>query len=394
MVVGRAGYPQSMGTGTRRATIADVAREAGVSTSTASVVFSGKVNVAEATRERVLAAAAALGYAGPDPRAASLRTGRSGIVGVVLGGELRHAFLDPVTTVMMDGLTDALGSISAGILLLRDDPRENEPPPIADAPVDAVVLIGCTARSHLALDIARQRGLPVVVIEGDAGDEVPQISLDNRAASAALARHVFALGHREVATITLPLDAARELLPLTPARLADATVPVTLDRLQGLREVYPDAPGLSARGSLLDEGYLAARELLADGAALRADRPTAIIAQSDLLAVGAIRAAEELGLRVPDDLTVVGFDGIAADGLGSQRLTTVVQPALDKGRAAGEQVARMLAGEPGRSVHFTCELRAGETSAPPRDRSAAPTRGGGRENSCRSPACAGRPRRA
>ncbi|BDZ39876.1 LacI family DNA-binding transcriptional regulator [Microbacterium suwonense] len=69
----------------RRATIADVAREAGVSTSTASVVFSGKVNVADATREKVLAAAASLGYAGPDPRAASLRLGRSGIVGIVLG---------------------------------------------------------------------------------------------------------------------------------------------------------------------------------------------------------------------------------------------------------------------------------------------------------------------
>lgn len=350
----------------RRATIADVAREARVSTSTASVVFSGKVNVADATREKVLAAAAELGYAGPDPRAASLRTGRSGIVGVVLGGELRHAFLDPVTTVMMDGLTDALAADSAGLLLLRDDPRGDEAPPIADAPVDAVVLIGCSARTQAAVETVRQRGLPVVVIEGDAGDDVPQITLDNREASAVMARHVFELGHRRAATITLSLDFDRERAPITPERVAAATVTVTLDRLAGFREVFPDAPGVSAAGSLVDEGMMAARMLLADDAGeLRADRPTAIVAQSDLLAVGAIRAAEELGLRVPDDLTVVGFDGIAADGLGSQRLTTIAQPALAKGRAAGEQISQMLAGEKGESVHFTCEFHAGETAAPP-----------------------------
>ena len=80
----------------RRATLADVARAAGVSSSTASVVFSGKTKVADDTRERVLAAASDLGYAGPDPRAASLRRGRSGIVAVLFQEQLRTAFLDPV----------------------------------------------------------------------------------------------------------------------------------------------------------------------------------------------------------------------------------------------------------------------------------------------------------
>ncbi|HTN55517.1 MAG TPA: LacI family DNA-binding transcriptional regulator [Microbacterium sp.] len=353
----------------RRATIADVAREAGVSTSTASVVFSGKVNVADATREKVRAAAAALGYAGPDPRAASLRLGRSGIVGVVLGGELRHAFLDPVTTAMMDGLTDALAEVSTGILLLRDDPHEDEAPPVAEAPVDAVVLIGCSGRTRAALEIVRQRGLPVVVIEGDAGDDVPRVTLDNREASAEIAGYVRRLGHANVATVTLPLDADRGRGPLTAERVSTATVDVTLDRLAGFRDVYPDAPGVTAGASLVDDGMIAARSLLADAdGALLPERPTAIVAQSDLLAVGVIRAAEELGLKVPEDLTVVGFDGIAADGLGSLKLTTVAQPAVAKGRAAGEQVTRMLSGEPGESVHFTCTFREGETAAPPRMR--------------------------
>lgn len=343
----------------RRPTIADVAREAGVATSTASVVFSGKANVAAATRERVLAAAADLGYAGPDPRAASLRRGRSGIVAVVLEGHLRAAFLDPVTTAMMDGLTDGLADLSAGILLMRDEPGE-EGAAITHAPVDAFVLIGCSGRTKASLEVVVGRGLPVVVIEGDAGGEIPRITLDNVAASADVARHVHDLGHRDVALVTLPLDSERERAAVTPERIANATVDVTVHRLEGMRQVFPDAPAISASGSLIDEGVLVGRMLLTDPNT----RPTAVLAQSDLLAVGVIRAAEELGLRVPEDLSVAGFDGIEVDGLGGLTLTTSVQPAVEKGRAAGEQVARMLGGEPGMTQHLTCVFRAGTTTGP------------------------------
>lgn len=343
----------------RRPTIADVAREAGVATSTASVVFSGKANVAAATKERVLAAAADLGYAGPDPRAASLRRGRSGIVAVVLEGHLRAAFLDPVTTAMMDGLTDGLADLSAGILLMRDEPGE-EGAAITNAPVDAFVLIGCSGRTKASLEVVVGRGLPVVVIEGDAGEEIPRITLDNVAASADVARHVHALGHRDVALVTLSLDSERERALVTPERIAKATVDVSVHRLEGMRQVFPDAPAISASGSLIDEGVLVGRMLLTDPAT----RPTAVLAQSDLLAVGVIRAAEELGLRVPEDLSVAGFDGIEVDGLGDLTLTTSVQPAVEKGRAAGEQVARMLRGEPGMTQHLTCVFRAGTTTGP------------------------------
>lgn len=207
----------------------------------------------------------------------------------------------------------------------------------------------------------RSRGLPVVVIEGDAGEGIPRIALDNAAAAADVARHVRDLGHTDVAFVALPLDTKRERGPVTQERIDAATVDVTVERLAGMREIFPDAPAVSAGGSLIDEGLIVGRMLLADAE----NRPTAILAQSDLLAVGVIRAAEEAGLRVPEDLSVAGFDGIAADGLGDLVLTTSVQPAVEKGRAAGEQVARMLRGEAGVTMHLTCRFRAGTTTAPP-----------------------------
>ncbi len=345
----------------RRATISDVAREAGVAASTASVVFSGRTSVSEATRRRVRDAAARLGYTGPDPRAASLRRGRSGIVAVVVEERLGMVFSDPVMTLQMDGLTEGVARVGAGVLLLRDTGRaDDEGPSLTTAPLDAAVLIGCNARTRESLEVLRARGVPVVVIEGDGGAGVPQIRLDNREAQRQLASHVAGLGHRDVALVTLPTTAERRPGWLDAAAEADIRVEVAADRLAGARDVFPHARAYAAGASLIDEGLAAGRVLLADAA----HRPTAILAQSDLLAAGVIRAAEELGLRVPEDLSVTGFDGVDVDGLAPYALTTAVQPATEKGRAAGDAVVAMLDGAPAASLLFTCTFREGNTTAP------------------------------
>jgi DNA-binding LacI/PurR family transcriptional regulator len=95
-------------------------------------------------------------------------------------------------------------------------------------------------------------------------------------------------------------------------------------------------------------------------------RPTAIIAQSDLLAAGVLQVADELGLKVPGDLSVAGFDGVRIDGLTAHDLTTMVQPAAEKGRAAGVAVVALLAGEQVESQLFACEFHRGDTTAPVR----------------------------
>ena len=342
----------------RRATISDVAREARVSPSTASVVFSGKTPVSDATRQRVLEAAAALGYTGPDPRAASLRRGRSGIVGVVFEEHLGAAFLDPVKTLMMDGLADGVAGLGAGLLLLRDRVPAGAEPTLTTAPLDAAVLVGCSGLLRESLATVSSRGIPVVVIEGDAGREVPRIELDNREAQRQIASHLRVIGHERVVFVTLPPRAGAERGWLAEGDAV--TVDVTRERLAGAHDVYPDAPTWSAGGSFIDEGLVAGRAIFADAAT----RPTAVMAQSDLLAAGVIRAAEEAGLRVPGDVSVTGFDGIVVDGLAPYELTTSVQPAAEKGRAAGLAVAAMLAGEPAASIRFTCTFREGNTTGP------------------------------
>ncbi|MDX2376266.1 substrate-binding domain-containing protein [Microbacterium sp. LRZ72] len=351
---------------TGRPTIADVAREAGVSPSTASVVFSGKAPVADATRRRVRAASDRLGYTGPDPRAASLRRGRSGVVGVVFEERLGAAFLDPVKTLMMDGLAEGVAPLGAGLLLLRDEvpASTSEPAPPAEpalsletALVDAVVLVGASGRLAASLEILRARGIPVVVIEGDAGAGIPRIDLDNLDAQRQAAEHLRRLGHEHVAIVTLPWSGRRRRGLVAASREDDPSIDVTRERLRGAREVYPDATVFETAASLIDEGWEAGAALLR-----AVNPPTAVIAQSDLLAAGVIRAAEECGLRVPQDLSVTGFDGIALDGFAPYELTTLAQPAAAKGRAAADAVVRMLSGEDAASVRFSCAFRHGNTS--------------------------------
>ena len=345
-----------------RPTLVDVAARAGVSASTASLAYSGSGPVSDATKQRVLDAASELGYAGPDPRARSLRRGRSGIVGVVLEERVRAAFLDPVKIQMLDGITEGIAPLGAGLLLLTDTGIVGETTvSVESAPVDAVVLIGCSPRLAHSVEALRRRGIPAVAIEGATGEDIPEISLDNRDATRRGAQHLRELGHTDVAVVTLPFDAARTRGPLTAELVAASTADTASARLAGARDVFPAATGRAAAASSIEEGLEAGRALLADPEA----RPTAIIAQSDLLAAGVIQAAEELGIAVPAELSVLGFDGIRVDGL-QHDLTTLVQPSAAKGRAAGEAVVRMLEGEPPASVMFTSTLHLGDTTAPPR----------------------------
>ncbi|WP_105566083.1 LacI family DNA-binding transcriptional regulator [Microbacterium halophytorum] len=348
-----------------RATIADVAERAGVSTSTASLAFRGSDRVLEPTRQRILAAASALGYRGPNPIASSLRLGRSGIVGIVVAERVGLAFQNPVALATMDGLSESLDRVGFGQLLLPG--RANavgRPDPLQSLPVDAVVFATRGEEFDELLPLVRSRGVPMVGIEGPHADDITLVEIDDRGGTTRLAERVAALGHTDVGVImrTTQLGDARPPGPVEPvgSRL-DAIANRTIrGRLEAVREVFARAARVEAGGRDSEAGAAAARVLL-DA------RPhtTAVLAQNDVLAAGAVAAARERGLRVPEDLTVTGFDGIEIPWL-DLPLTTVRQPLRDRGREAGRLVEELLAGGRPAPVVMPVDVVPGATAAPPR----------------------------
>jgi DNA-binding LacI/PurR family transcriptional regulator len=349
---------------TPRPTLVGVAARAGVSVSTASLVFSGAGPVSAATKQRVLAAAAELEYGGPDPTARSLRRGRSGIIALITEDELSDTFRDPMNLAFLDGVGEAFGDARVGLLVIPLAAEAGTD--LTAPPMDAAILLGCSLDLGESVEALRRRRIPIVAVEAAALDGVLVVDLDNREATRRGAEHLRDLGHRDVAVVTLALNGRREPGPLTPERERAVTGHTAQQRLAGLRDVFPEAYGMSTSGSSLADGYAAGIALLggSTGDGRDTPRPTAIVAQSDLLALGVLRAAEELGLDVPRDLSILGFDGARLDGVAPHAITTLVQPAVEKGTAAAAAVFAALAGDQPQPVLLRCELRIGTTTGP------------------------------
>lgn len=347
---------------TTRPTLAVVAARAGVSPSTASLTFSGSPRVTPATRERVLTAAAALGYAGPDPLAASLRRGRSGVIGAFVGERLLHAFRDPVAVALLDGITEVLGPHGVGLLLLAGDTGRPSTDQIGRLPLDAAIFATCGLEDDPALEQLRARGVPLVVVEGPAVDGVVLVDIDDRRGTRDLARHLHGLGHRRVEVVAMPLRLDGTRGPVGASRRSRAHYRDVRHRIEGVEDVFGAVPVFETASNAVDEGIGAGRRVLGVPAHRR---PTAVIAQSDVLAAGVLRAAAELDLRVPDDVSVAGFDGADLHWLGDTRLTTVVQPTEEKGRSAARAAMGLVAGERPDDVTLPVQLRTGTTTAPP-----------------------------
>jgi DNA-binding LacI/PurR family transcriptional regulator len=342
----------------RRATLADVARAAGVSTSTASLAYSRSGPVAEATRQRILDAAERLGYGGPDPTARSLRRGRTGVVAVILGDRLRYAFSDPMEVLLLDALSEELEGLGASLLLVPGATQGATR--LASVPLDAAVFADCGHLQDPLLTLLRSRHTPVVGVDGPRAPDVPFVGIDDEGSTAGLVRHLLDQGHRELAVLALPLLLDGYRGPVLHDRLAEG-YEVPRRRVTGARAGLTGSTGraryLETAANTAEEGERTATELLTGP-----DRPTALLAQSDVLALGCLRAAAACGLRVPQDVSVAGFDGVDLGLPSGTVLTTVVQPIAEKGATAGRHVAALLAGDRPDDVLLPVSLRIGTTT--------------------------------
>ncbi len=293
--------------------IRELARRSGVSTATVSRALNDRAEVSEATRTRILRLARELGYA-PNQPARTLVRRRSDTIGLVwdTGYErlgLHHPFLQG----MLSAVRTALSTAEHHLMLLTtaepDDPEEVYVQAVRRHNLDGVIAMGTPADDRALLALAAS---PVACVGIDLplnGPRTAWVTSDNAAGAAAAVRHLHGLGHRRIATITGPLH-----------------LPPATERLAGFRaecaRLGLDVPQeyLATGDFFLASGEAAMRRLLS-----APEPPTAVFAAGDQMAIGALHAAADAGVRVPHDLAIVGFDDIDAAGLVRPALTTVAQ---------------------------------------------------------------------
>jgi LacI family transcriptional regulator, repressor for deo operon, udp, cdd, tsx, nupC, and nupG len=333
-------------------TIRDVAERAGVSIATVSRALHGLPRVSEATRLRVMAAAAELRYVA-SPNAASLASGQNMAIGVIapfVNGWFVATVVHNAERLLRPAGYDVL------LYSLGVDPAERRRAfagNLLRKRVDAVLVVGIRPNPEevAALDAI---GGPVTVV----GAEVPgwaSVRIDDEAAGRIAVRHLIELGHRRIAYIGSEPEG-----PMQPVASADRRLGY---RTELAAAGIPHDPALETDGGFTVRGGMEAMDLLLS----RPDRPTAVFAAGDEMAMGAAHVARQAGLRVPQDLSVVGVDDHEMAELFG--LTTVAQPVYSQGVLAAEMILHRL-GEPHRDppalvVPTTLVVR--ETTAPPRD---------------------------
>src|SRR3954454_11551795 len=321
--------PIEMTPSTRRPTMAQVARAAGVSVMTVSYAYSRPDRVSADAAAKVRAAAADLGYPGPHPAARSLRRGRAGSLGFVLGERLTYAFDDPQAARFLSGVAEVCAAEAVGLTLVPTTGTDSDTARVTEAGVDGFV-VWTTTEDDPVLDAVAATGLPVVIHAGPLRPGVPVVGIDDRAAAAAIGQVAFAAARRP-AVLGFPLDRDRRPQLLRGPVPGHVTFPVTRNRWRGFADAWTELGGNLDQLRLAvcpqntaAQGEALAQELFAERAA-----PDAIAAMSDELALGALRAAERAGIAVPGTLAITGWDD--SDAAGPAGLTTLAQSLHDQG---------------------------------------------------------------
>jgi DNA-binding LacI/PurR family transcriptional regulator len=346
----------------RRVTLQTLADALGVSRTTISNAFNRPDQLNPALRERVLALAAELGYAGPDPAGRALRSGRAGSIGVLFTERLSYAFGDPAAVTTLRGLAVEAEQADIGLALLPTPLGTDAPGAVARAVVDAF-FVYALPDGHPSLTAAVDRRIPVVIADTPQVPGLPFVTVDDRHGARLAARHLLELGHRRLAVVSLRQHNDGHTGLAGPDRRHGAAYRVTRERLAGYAEAI-EAAGLAWDDVPIYEGPNF-RALGTDAAAVLLalePRPTAILAMSDEFALGVVDGARAAGLSVPADLSLVGYDD--APPADPRRLTTIRQPLLEKGRTGGRMLLEALEGGTPADVLLPTELVVRASTAP------------------------------
>lgn len=359
------------GSSKRKMTLQSLAEELGVSKTTVSNAYNRPDQISPELRAKVLAKAHELGYSGPHPAARMLRRGRTDTLGILMPEALTFQFVDPASTKLLEGVAAAVGPEGMSLLLVPGIGTRDLPVALVrDAAVDGFILYSLPEGEALTA-AALARNLPTVFVEVMAPADAYSVEIEDERGAATAASHLAELGHGSIAIMSFRIAPDNYVGPADVQRQSLVRYPVTRRRFDGYRR------GLEAHGfewsevavwetidpggdSSVEAGYRTGRMILETQ-----PRPSAVLVMSDLLAIGLLKAARDLHIAVPEELSIVGYDDVEMAGV--EGLTTVRQPLYEKGLWAGRMLLDLIAGkepEPRRRILPTNLVVRTTTSAP------------------------------
>lgn len=322
----------------RRVTLKEVAQEVGVSICTVSVVLNGSrsgSHISERTQATILESAARLGYR-PNQVARTLKDGRTRIIGLIPSTVDLNMVMGPHLQQVMNGVVNVLEEAHLDLLLLtRCDPKNagDVLDVVLDGRLDGVIMVSPRHDSRV-FALLQDAGFPAVMIDGDTSAGNASFSVDNQFAVNLAIDHLVGLGHHRIA----------HLAGNASQTIAQQRFQAYMRRMEYHSLPIPDGY-VQVAGFHTSEAFKAVQRLIQ-----LTDRPTAVFCANDDMAIGAIEGAKAVGLDIPIDLSVVGFDDVPHAPLISPGLTTVHHPIAEIGRRAAESLIALIEGQP-RPIH-------------------------------------------
>ena len=340
-----------------KVTLQTIADHLSVSRTTVSNAFNRPDQLTDELRDQILETARQLGYGGPHPAARTLRTGRSGALGVVLTESLSYAFDNPYSLEFLAGIAEKTETSQQGLYLIPSPPGAAQLRGVRHAVVDGFCVFSLPD-SHPMVPSVVERGLPTVFVDGPLLEDHSFVGIHDREAMTEMATHLADLGHRDVAIVCFRLMADDRIGAVDRARLESVDYRVTRERLGGAISAWESvgvAPQIHEIGQNVRDGARSAAQYLLG----LENPPTAIMCMSDQIGLGVLDAATDAGVEVPRRLSVTGFDG--SREARSAGLVTIDQP----GRAKGTTAVELLGGDTVEHVFLPYDLVPGLTTAPP-----------------------------
>jgi DNA-binding LacI/PurR family transcriptional regulator len=318
----------------KRLTLKEVAHKIGVSTATISNAFNRPSQLSQELREDILQSCKQMGYAGPHAESRQLRTSKTKVIGVMLSHQLSYSFSDPVANLVLQGISQVFEKPEYNILVV---PSRRELTNLSglESFVEGFIIYGPPAEDRLEELLFHRKAIVAIdfTLDGAAS-----ININNQKAAKEIGNLAFSHAPRHSAILGLRMAHESSTVNLDNATLYNSANNIMVQRLLGFQEAALSNKIMISNSSIWSipenthfYAYETARYVLR-----QSPRPELLLCMSDRIALSAIQAAKDMGLSVPRDLLVTGFDGIDEAHISSPSVTTIEQPSMEKGRAAAE----------------------------------------------------------